>query len=83
MRQLPFGTAQRDVLLKLTSPWRSAPSWSLKDGTALYESRALTDAICQGLVRHGYLNESPAGSTVIYTVTEDGHRRADELRGGL
>lgn len=79
MRRLPFGTAQAEVLLKLTSP-KWGPSWSKQDGFALYESRALTDAICQALVRHGFLDETPIGTGVTYLVTDAGKRKAHELR---
>lgn len=79
MRQLPFGTAEAEVLLKLTSP-KWGPSWSKQDGYALYESRALTEAICQGLVRHGFLDEALVGTGVTYLVTDDGMRKAHGLR---
>lgn len=81
MAKLPFGTAQADVLLKLTSPRREEQTWSIRTGIALYESRALTDAVCQSLVRHGFLDEELRDSIPAYTVTAAGQRKAHELRG--
>jgi hypothetical protein len=81
-RQLPFGTAHAEVLLKLTAAKRKEPVWRLKDGDALYdENRALTDAVCQGLVRHGFLDEKLEDNSPVYTVTKAGKEKASELRG--
>jgi len=79
-RRPPFGTAHREVLLNLTSSRRSQPTWSLADGTALYESRALTDMLCQGLVRQGLLDEEYDGRYSRYTVNQAGHAKAKQLR---
>lgn len=75
-----FGTAHGEVLLKLTSPTRQEASWSLKDGTALYENRALTNTLCQGLAVQGYLDEAVEDNVSTYTVNAAGRRRAQELR---
>lgn len=80
MSRRPFGTAQKEVLLKLTAPGRKEASWSLKDGTPLYESRALTSTLCQGLVRHGYLDELSDDGHIVYVVNKDGLRKARQLR---
>lgn len=80
MRKLPFSTAQADVLLRLTTHRRANRAWSLKDGTALYESRALTNTLCQSLVQHGFLDEKLKDNTPVYTVNAAGWRKADELR---
>jgi len=78
-RRLPFGTAETEVLLKLTSAtW--GPDWNNQDGRALYESRAMTDAVCQRLVQHGYLEETPVGLKVTYLVTVEGKRKAQQIR---
>jgi hypothetical protein len=79
MRTPPFGTAHAEVLLRITSG-DYGESWSLLDGTALYESRAHTDTLCQGLVRQGFLHETLQGTTPLYTVTTAGRRKAKELR---
>lgn len=81
MRQLPFGTAQAEVLLKLAS--RPRADWSHPDGAVLYESRAMTDAVCQSLARHGLVDERRDDGHSVYTVNKAGHRKARELRGGL
>lgn len=83
MKRPAFGTAHADVLLKLTSPHRAQPTWSLQDGTSLYESRAFTDILCQGLVRHGYLDEEFDGKHSTYTVNLEGRYKAAELRDRL
>lgn len=80
-RKLPFGTAQAEVLLKLTSEHWQEPTWSLPNGTALYESRALTDAVCRSLARHGLLDERTDGTHSVYAVNNAGYTRADQLRG--
>lgn len=81
MRTPPFSTAQRDVLLKLTH--YQDGTWSKKEGTAIYESRALTDALCQALVLQGYLDEELDGTISIYTVNASGRAKAEELRAWL
>lgn len=82
-RQLPFGTAQAEVLLKLTELCYTEPGWSLPDGAALYESRALTDALCRSLARHGLVDERLDDGHPVYTVNKAGQRKAAELRGRL
>lgn len=82
MRKLPFGTAEREVLLKLTSPDFSGGTWTIRNGISLYESRAWTDRICQALVRHGLLNESLKDGVPVYTVNQAGKARARAIRGG-
>lgn len=76
MRQLPFGTAEREVLLKFTAPQWTDGTWSRTTGRSLYENRALTDAICQGLVRHGYLAETVKDGVSHYTLTTAGQQQA-------
>lgn len=83
MRKPPFGTAQAEVLLKLTSPTRKEPIWYLKDSGVLYESRAMTHAICVGLLLHGFLDEKPDGNSFVYSVTDAGFEKADRLRGDI
>lgn len=80
MPQRPFGTAEREVLLKLTSPRWCDGTWTRTTGHSLYESRALTDAVCQGLVRHGYLDETLNNGISVYTVTEAGKAKAWDIR---
>lgn len=79
MRQLPFGTAQKAVLLKLTAPGMGG-SWDQQGGGVLYESRAMTDAVCLSLVRLGYLDEKLKSNSARYTVNEAGHAQARKLR---
>jgi hypothetical protein len=76
MRQPSFGTADEEVLLKL------APlgSWNRRTGRPLYDCPAMTEAVCQKLVRHGFLREKPVGLTVTYTVTAAGENKAAAIR---
>lgn len=82
MRELPFGTAEREVLLKLTSPHYSNGTWTLRNGISLYESRAWTERICQNLVRHGLLSENHKNGTCVYTINQAGRARARAIRAG-
>ena len=76
-----FGTGHAQVLRKLAS--RVPSTWSSKDGIALYETRALTDILCQGLVTHGLLDEQFDGVHSVYTVNANGQLKAAELKGNL
>lgn len=81
MRTTPrLASSAAEVLLRLTSPKRDDDSWNAKDGVCLYESRALTEMVCQRLVRHGYLDEAHTDDGTVYTVNQLGRHKADELR---
>lgn len=79
----PFGTAHAEVLVRMASPQGANGRWSLKDGTALYENRALTDVLCQGLTQQGYLEADLDGQCYSYRLSKAGQRKAEELRRGL
>jgi len=79
-RKLPFGSAQRDVLLKLTDTHWSSGIWNEESGTTLFENKALTKAVCQQLAAHGFLDEKVAGRFCIYTVNTVGQDKANQLR---
>lgn len=80
-RQLPFGSAQQQVLLKLTDPRWSDGMWTEAHGTTLFENKALTKAVCQQLAAHGFVDEKVDGRFCVYTVNNSGRTRADQLRG--
>ena len=81
MSRLPKpGTAEKAVILKMTSPDRPVPSWSYKGGHTLYESRALTELLCQRLVIRGWLDEIHEADCVRYRVNGVGLEEAAKLR---
>jgi hypothetical protein len=82
VRQPPIGTAGTQVLLKLAALPRDT-CWSREDGTALYESRALTDAVCQRLVQSGYLTETLKGTLSVYSINKAGRQKALEITMGV
>jgi hypothetical protein len=78
-----FGTAHGEVLLKLTAPTRESATWNRSNG-ALYENRALTEILCEGLARIGFLDEHPGEKGVVtYAVNKAGLHKAWELRSQL
>lgn len=72
-----------DVLLRMTDPLGPTPAWSRRDGRALYESRALTELICQKLALREYLDETLKDGRSVFRVNEKGHKAAGKLRRDL
>jgi hypothetical protein len=77
-----LGTAEKEVLLKLTTAGDPG-TWSRDDGSALYESRALTELLCQRLAVRGYLEETHDGACTRYSVSSAGVSKAEQLRDRL
>lgn len=81
MRRIPFGTAQTEVLLRITNPKWCDGAWAERGSPVLYENRAMTQAVCQSLAAHGLLDERIDGTSCIYTVNPLGQNKANQLRG--
>lgn len=86
MRPLPrrmpkLGSAEKVVLLELTQ--LQSGKWSRNDGTSLYESRGLTEPVCQRLAVRGLVDERFEGSHTEYIVNEAGKETAEQLRSEL
>lgn len=83
IRKPPFGTAEKEVLLKLTTPKRmreGLTSWSQKDGTALYDNRAMTEAVCQRLAALGLVDHAVENGANMYQVNSEGFSKANWIR---
>jgi hypothetical protein len=66
----------------MTAPIHPVLSWSYKGGRTLYESRALTEMLCQRLVVRGWLDEVHEDDGCIrYRVNGVGLEEAAKLRG--
>ncbi len=77
-RRPPFGTAHKEVLARMGTLGKP---WNDFNGAALYENRALTKAVCEGLVLHGFLSKTVQDSKVtVYTLTPAGRRKAEEIQ---
>lgn len=78
MSRVPnMGSAEKVVLLKLTE--NGPGTWSCRDSRALYESRALTEMVCQRLVSRGYLDEVRDNGKVTYRLNQIGANAAHDL----
>lgn len=75
-----LGSAEQEVLLRLTADGDSG-TWSLADGSKLYESRALTQMLCERLAVRGYLDEKRLSAHTKYTVNAEGRKQAAIIRG--
>lgn len=78
-----LGSAERHVLLCMTRLHNPVITWSRRDGSALYENRALTEELCQLLVRRGFLDETLEDGHIIYQVNKAGNEAALKLRTAL
>lgn len=74
-----ISSAEKVILLKLTD-FGSDLTWRRRGGRALYESRALTEMGCQGLVKRGYLDEVQKDGHTVYRVSQAGADAAADLR---
>lgn len=77
-----ISSAERVILLKLTD-FNGSLVWSRQGGNALYESRALTEMGCQGLVKRGYMDEVREDGNTVYRVNQDGANAAADLRAEM
>lgn len=79
--QMPrLGSAEKVVLCALANSGEKQPSWSWKGGKSLYETRALTEMVCQRLVSRGYLDETyDDNGSVTYRLNQIGANEAHNL----
>lgn len=76
-----LGTAEKVVLLKLTSS--EGGTWTYRSGSALYETRALTELLLQRLVLRGYLDETLDRGHTLYRVNAAGIKAAKKVRASF